>query len=168
MSNYPFQRIELILSPSIGLDTIVRIILFSRRGSHCSARGRHFTRQKNVEIWITFQQPVSKMPSQALEIYISFFSCFPRPLNGKNALIRNCFIFGEKKGWRQRVVTNTIGYRRFMFLRSTYSSALYLGCPFSIGVFATSRFYFFISAVAGFAKLLFLSGFFLLLFSFIS
>ena len=35
-----FQRIELISTPSIALDTIVRIILFSRRGSHCtSARG---------------------------------------------------------------------------------------------------------------------------------
>ena len=60
-----FERIELILTPSIGLDTIVRIILFSRRGSHCSARGGVTAEgtswdKKNVpvEIFGYFQRPV--------------------------------------------------------------------------------------------------------------
>ena len=34
-----FQRIELILTPPIAMDNIVRIILFSRRGFHGIARG---------------------------------------------------------------------------------------------------------------------------------
>ena len=67
-----FQRIELILIPSIALDTIVLIILFSRRGSYRSARdgvaaegtscmhGTHGT--KKCITLDYFQQPVSKMP----------------------------------------------------------------------------------------------------------
>ena len=37
--SHMFQRIELIVTLSIALDTIFRIILFYRRGPHCSARG---------------------------------------------------------------------------------------------------------------------------------
>ena len=39
LSHVPTSRIELIVTPSIAQDNIVRIVLFSRRGSHCSARG---------------------------------------------------------------------------------------------------------------------------------
>ena len=58
------QRIELILTRSTALDTIVRIIPFSRRGSHCSARGgvaaEGTSRNKNVEVSITFSDPYQK------------------------------------------------------------------------------------------------------------
>ena len=70
------------LKPSIGLDTIVRIILFPRRGSHRKrSRWRHcrghFMGQKKSRNFDYFQRTVSKMPSQALEN--SLFS-LPLPL----------------------------------------------------------------------------------------
>ena len=81
-----------MLTPSICLDTIVRIILFSRRGSHGSARGgvavegttcMHGTKKcRNFDY---FQRPVSKMPSQALDFFLLFFLFFPRLLYWKNA-----------------------------------------------------------------------------------
>ena len=68
MSKYStFQRSELILTPSIVLDTIVLIILFSRRGSYCcsarggvAAEGTSCMRQKNVENSITLRDPYQK------------------------------------------------------------------------------------------------------------
>ena len=75
-----FQRIEVILTPSIALETIARIIMFSRRGSHCSARGGvaaegtscvHGTKECSNPNY--FHRPVSRRPSQALEImFIDF------------------------------------------------------------------------------------------------
>ena len=85
-----FQRIELILTPSIGLDTIVRTILSSRRGSHCSSRdnvGAEGTScmlgTKKCRNFDYFQRPVTKMPSQGLEISLLFF--FPQV-----PLLKNC------------------------------------------------------------------------------
>ena len=74
----------------VALDTVVRITLFSRRGSHCcSARGgvaaegtlcmhawHGTTNVLVVESSNTFQRPASKMPSQASEIFSLFF--FPK------------------------------------------------------------------------------------------
>ena len=73
-----FQRIELILTPWIALDTIVRIILFLRRGSHCSARGGVATEgtsrdKKNVEISITFGDPYRKCLRKAWKFFCFFF-----------------------------------------------------------------------------------------------
>ena len=73
----------MILTLWIGLDTIVRIILLSRRGSHCSARSGVAAEgtsrdNKKCRTFDNFQRPVSKMPSQTLEISFSFFF-FPGP-----------------------------------------------------------------------------------------
>ena len=78
---------ELILTPSIRLDTIVRIILFPRRGSHyCSPRGSvaaertscmHGT--KNVEISTTFIDPYQQRLRKRWNFFFFLFSVFQRP-----------------------------------------------------------------------------------------
>ena len=70
------QRIKLISITSIALDKILRMSLFSRRGSVCSARGgvaAEGTSWGESEPKLeNFQRPVSKMPTQALQMYLFF------------------------------------------------------------------------------------------------
>ena len=73
------------LKPSIGLDTIVRIILFPRRGSHRKrSRWRHcrghFMGQKKSRNFDYFQRPATKTPTQALEVSLSVFFFSQAPL----------------------------------------------------------------------------------------
>ena len=76
-----FRRIELISTPSIALDTIVRIILFSWRG--CSARGGVAAEgtsrdKKHVEISINFSDPIQKCLCKPWK-FLFFFFFFPGP-----------------------------------------------------------------------------------------
>ena len=65
------------------------MILFSRQDSNCSVRGRvaveGTSSDKNETKLENVQQPVSKVPVQASEIYLFFCGFSPRPFYKKMA-----------------------------------------------------------------------------------
>ena len=81
-----FQRIELILTHWIALDTIVRIILSSRRDSHRSAHGsvaaESTSRDKKMYNSITFSDPYQKCLRKPWKFLSFFLSQAP--------LLQNC------------------------------------------------------------------------------
>ena len=88
-----FRRIELILTPSIALDIFFRLILFSRRGSHCSAHGGVAAEgiSWDTKCWSfdDFQRPYQKRLRKRWK-FIFLFIFSPRFLYWKSTRVRNC------------------------------------------------------------------------------